>query len=610
MFRPAKYKAYTSKEIKPTGWLRRQLQIQAESLSGNLYKVWPDIRDSVYVGGKLDSWERVPYWLDGFIPLAYLLEDEEKIAVAKRYIDGILASQGEDGWIGTCPTDERCKYDLWPSFLILKVLTVYHGCSGDERIPDAVYRGLKELQIHIHNATILGWASARWYECLIPIYWLYDRVKEDWLLELGISLYAGGIDYKALFRNGLYKNPVNAWNYESHVVNVAMALKSHALLWQISGDGDREYPKEMLAFLDANHGTATGHFNGDECLSGSSPVQGTELCSVVEAMFSYEQIFAVTGDSYWLERLEKLAYNALPATLSEDMWAHQYDQQVNQVGCVNQGEKSVFRTNGPDAHVFGLEPHFGCCTSNFNQGWPKFALSTFYHSEDTVLCTGIAPAIVNAGDVTVELKTDYPFRTGMTYTVRCATPRKFRLAVRIPGCVKNLSIDLPYVLEDGFAVFDREWTGETRIQVNFEFETRFVPRADMFVLERGPLLYSLEIGEDWKRVEYEKDGVERKYPYCDYEIKPTTAWNYAFADFDTRLVTEEMRDIPFCKTDPPLVMEVNAVQIPWNCHPDHRLVCTEKPDSLMPLGEVRKVKFKPYGCTTLRMTQIPLVKGE
>ena len=56
------------------GWLRRQLEIQANSLSGNLDKMWPDIQDSAWIGGDREGWERVPYWLDGFIPLAYLLE--------------------------------------------------------------------------------------------------------------------------------------------------------------------------------------------------------------------------------------------------------------------------------------------------------------------------------------------------------------------------------------------------------------------------------------------------------------------------------------------------------------------------------------------------------
>ena len=75
---------YTAREIKPCGWLKRQLKIQADGLNGNLDKVWRDVRESQWIGGDAEGWERVPYWLDGFIPLAYLLQDEDMILFGKE----------------------------------------------------------------------------------------------------------------------------------------------------------------------------------------------------------------------------------------------------------------------------------------------------------------------------------------------------------------------------------------------------------------------------------------------------------------------------------------------------------------------------------------------
>lgn len=106
------YRFFVGNCIKPDGWLRRQLEIQAQGLAGNLDKVWPDIRESAWIGGDREGWERVPYWLDGFIPLAYLLDDEDMIARAERYIYVILDRQGEDGWI--CPLPERTAEQLRP----------------------------------------------------------------------------------------------------------------------------------------------------------------------------------------------------------------------------------------------------------------------------------------------------------------------------------------------------------------------------------------------------------------------------------------------------------------------------------------------------------------
>ena len=104
-----KYKFFTTNEIKPTGWLKKQLEIQANGLCGNLDKVWPDVRDSAWIGRDREGWERVPYWLDGFIPLAYLLGNEDMISRAKKYIDAIISAQKDDGWICPCADNERAN---------------------------------------------------------------------------------------------------------------------------------------------------------------------------------------------------------------------------------------------------------------------------------------------------------------------------------------------------------------------------------------------------------------------------------------------------------------------------------------------------------------------
>ena len=155
-----------------------------------------------------------------------------------------------------------------------------------------------------------------------------------------------------------------------------MMLKGSALMSRVDGRDPDAFAEAAWQTLMRDHGMACGHFSGDECLAGTSPIRGSELCSVVEAMYSYEWLAALTGKDKWCDRLEDAAFNALPAAISPDMWSHQYDQMPNQVQCswFPEGEKP-FGTNGNDANIFGLEPNYGCCTANFNQGWPKLALS-------------------------------------------------------------------------------------------------------------------------------------------------------------------------------------------------------------------------------------------
>ena len=160
-----KWNFYTTNEIKPQGWLKRQLQIQAEGLSGNLDKIWKDVRDSAWIGGTCEGWERVPYWLDGFIPLSYLLDDKDMIARGRKYIDAILAQQKADGWICPCNDTERATYDTWAVLLISKVLVVYYQCSGDERIPKVLYNVLKNYYTLLSSGKIklFQWGEFRWF---------------------------------------------------------------------------------------------------------------------------------------------------------------------------------------------------------------------------------------------------------------------------------------------------------------------------------------------------------------------------------------------------------------------------------------------------------------
>ena len=176
-----KWHFYTTNELKPAGWLRRQLEIQARGLCGNLDKVWRDVRDSAWIGGDADGWERVPYWLDGFIPMAYLLEDEDLIARAKRYVNAILTQQREDGWICPCTDEEIPGYDKWAVHLISKVLVVYYECSRDERVPDVIYKVMKNYYERLSEGkwVLRDWGKYRWYEAFIALNFLYERNKES-----------------------------------------------------------------------------------------------------------------------------------------------------------------------------------------------------------------------------------------------------------------------------------------------------------------------------------------------------------------------------------------------------------------------------------------------
>ena len=150
----------------------------------------------------------------------------------------------------------------------------------------------------------------------------------------------------------------------------------------------------------------------------------------------------------------------------------------------------------------------------------------------------------------------------------------------------------------------RTWNGCSTIQVALAFDTKVITRPeDMVCVRRGPLFYSIPIAEKWEPVEYTANGVERKLPYCDYYIYPMSKWNYGLAGTDFT-VCEHTYDIPFCQSKPPVSIKAKVAEVDWGFNNGH---CDRLPASRVPVGDVHEVSMIPYGCTNLRVTEMPVI---
>jgi hypothetical protein len=617
--------------IRPAGWLERQLRIQADGLSGHLDEFWPDVGQSQWFGGTAEGWERAPYWLDGVIPLAWLLDDQPLKARITRYVDYIVSHQRSDGWYGPYPLDAVAKrYDLWAILLANKVLAQYHAATGDPRVLAALVKSLRAMMDGLDRTPLYGWGKFRWYEGLVAVFHAYDQTREPWLLDLARKLRAQGVDFAALFETEDIKLPTprrGLWKWTKHVVNTGMATKAPALSWRLDRrSSDRAFATSMIQALDQYHGQVTGMFSGDECLAGRNPLQGTELCAVVEFMYSLEHLFSTFGDPAFGDRLERVAFNALPAAMAPDMWSHQYDQQVNQVQCTINPDHG-WSTNGPESNLFGLEPNYGCCTSNMHQGWPKFAAHLWMKTPDEGLVAAAwAPCRVETRlkdvPVTVLVKTDYPFRDAITLTVTPARAARFPLLLRVPAWADGAGVRVGAGAAEPMRPgtlhrLDREWHGATEVTLRFPMRPVVSVRYNEAVaVERGPLVYSLQIGEEWTRVNADKP--HRELPHADFEVRPATPWNYGLI-VDERHPENSLRfderpigDRPFSPEGAGVVASARGRRIAkwkivrgWAGELSPADGAWADPGGAVSDQPVERITLIPYGCTNIRITEFP-----
>lgn len=624
------------RSIQPKGWLRESLLRAKNGMTGRLDEVseWLQKENNAWLsptGEGINGWEEVPYWLKGYGDLAYILNDTAMIAEAKVWINGVLNSQREDGYFGPESSRHNGKPDLWPNMVMLWCLQSYYDYSKDERVLPFMTKYFQwEYQIPDSSFLAEFWGNSRGGDNLYSVYWLYNRTGEAWLLDLAKKIHRNTADWRQ------HDNLPN-W----HNVNIAQGFREPAVYFmQTKDEQDLRSTYDNFHYIRQLYGQVPGGmFGADEnARTGyNGPQQGVETCGMVEQMNSDEMLIQITGDPFWADHCEDVAFNTYPAALTPDFKALRYFTAPNMVTGDSANHHPGIDNTGP---FFMMNPLSNrCCQHNHTQGWPYFSENLWMATPDNglasiLLSASSVTAMVGDGkQITIEEETNYPFSEEIKYTVRAKQKVGFPLYLRVPGWCADASVTLnnkkatQKLAPNSYVRIEREWRDGDQLVLTLPQQlsvTEWENGRNGVSVNYGPLTYSLEIQEEIEKVDPIATALHDSHwiPDVDtqewpaYSIMPKTPWNYGLlldksnpaTSFEVVKKGWPKDNYPFTPQSVPIKIVAHGKQIPsWKL--DEHKLCGPLPQSPVATDKAKEsITLIPMGAARLRVSSFPVVE--
>jgi hypothetical protein len=633
---PSRFIGLPVVSVAPRGWLREVLRRQRDGLCGHLGDIseWLQKDDNAWLSrngkGKY-GWEELPYWLKGYIELGYIFGDPKMIAEAQTWIQGALASQRPDGDFGPDQRfDDDGTRDYWANMIMLFCLQSYFEHSNDSRVLDLMTKYFKyELTIPDNKLLTHFWQKMRGGDNLYSVYWLYNRTGDAELLKVAEKIHRCTANWRL-------KDDLPNW----HNVNIAEGFREPAEFYLQSHDAsDLRFAYANFSEVRKRFGQVPGGmFGGDEnCRAGySDPRQAIETCGIVEQMLSDEMLLQISGDAFWADQCEEVAFNTYPAALMPDFKALRYLTAPNMALSDSKNHAPGIQNDGPFLMMNPFSSR--CCQHNHSQGWPYFNKNLWQATPDN----GVCAALYSASEVRLKVgdgtpirfteETHYPFEDEIRFRFSADQAVTFPLYLRIPAwcTTPRLSINGKAASLEAtggkFIRITREWKNGDAISLRLPMQVAvqtWTRNHDSVSVNYGPLTFSLKVGERYERQDSTKTAMGDSHwqPGADpsqwpsYEILPTTPWNYGLVlkaknpeeSFAVKRGTWPANDFPFTPDAAPITMRVKAKRIPeWTL--DRYGLCSVLQDSPVKSDEpVETVTLIPLGAGRLRISAFPVI---
>jgi hypothetical protein len=622
--------------FKPSGWLKTQLLLQKDGLTGNLgeISIWLSKTDNAWLNksgkGKY-GWEELPYWLKGYGDIAYMLGDQKMISQAKFWINAVLDNQRADGDMGPIITKRNGNRDLWANMPMIWCLRSYYEYSKDPRVIPALTKYFKWMQSYPDNQFLKDyWENSRGGDYLVSIYWLYNITGDKFLLDV-----ASKVDKNT----ANWRQATNLPNW--HNVNVAECFREPATYYlQSHNDADLAATYNDFKLIRNIYGQVPGGmFGSDENARKGydDPRQAVETCGMVEQMTSDQYLLQYTGDTFWAENCEDVAFNTFPAAFTTDYKALRYLTAPNMVLNDSKNHAPGIANSGPFLMMNPFSSR--CCQHNHSAGWVYYAENAWMATPDN----GLAAQLYQAGTITAKVgngqqvkvtsATQYPFNDAVAFTIATAKPITFPVYLRVPAWCQGASVTVNgkrvpvQAIAGGYIKLTNKWKNGDKISLKLPMQIavrQWAKNKNSVSVNYGPLTYSLKIGEEYKKGNskttamgdsgWQETADPEKWP--SFEIYPTTAWNYGLlldADHPEKSFTVVRKTWPadgnpFTNANAPIELHATGKQITdWAI--DKYGLCGILPQSPVKTETAKtNLTLVPMGGARLRISAFPIVE--
>ena len=244
------------------------------------------------------------------------------------------------------------------------------------------------------------------------------------------------------------------------------------------------------------------------------PAEGAynETCAAIALVFWAHRLFLATGESEYLDVMERAMFNGTISGLAHTGTEYFYGNPL----AVYPGFDGNGVYHGQRQHESMVDGHYrripwfncSCCPTNLARYIPQISGYLYAVKETTLYACVYADSrailTIGASEVKLTQTTDYPWDGRVTFTVSPAAITEWTLALRIPGWCRQAEVkvngqSVEATPTHGFVCIEREWQeGDTvELVLSMPVEQMAVnPRARQVAgkvaLQRGPVVYCLE----------------------------------------------------------------------------------------------------------------------